>query len=248
VVRFRKAQHTTSTPGLYAEALPFEVLQVPPLLPEHLISQPVQIVAQSSPEWQVWVGSGATLLGAAIGAGVGGWVAYKGTLKANLSLVNRSKLEECQALLLQMQRLNRDELGQVINELRTGDHLTAKAFIQELEPDQIEHVANRIHALIRLHARELESEADRMASRAKWVSDLYQKINISLSAPPDAVKNWHETGRELQRAIRTRCNDMENYILERASTEQLGLLTRWWRKLRKAVCRARNLTLEKWRR
>ena len=57
-----------------------------------------------------------------------------------------------------------------------------KPSFRSLKPDQIEHVANRIHALIRLHARELESEADRMASRAKWVSDLYQKINISLSA------------------------------------------------------------------
>lgn len=77
---------------------------MPPLLPEYL-SQPVQIVVQSVPPtdwWPVWVAASATLIGSALGAALGGLVAYRGTIKANHSLIKRAKLEEALSLITQL--------------------------------------------------------------------------------------------------------------------------------------------------
>ncbi|MGE6778215.1 hypothetical protein ACQKFL_11305 [Vreelandella titanicae] len=77
---------------------------MPPLLPEYL-SQPVQVAVQSVPPndlWPVWVAAAATLIGSALGAALGGLVAYRGTIKANHSLIKRAKLEEALSLITQL--------------------------------------------------------------------------------------------------------------------------------------------------
>ncbi|WP_404466247.1 hypothetical protein LG331_08150 [Vreelandella aquamarina] len=79
---------------------------MPPLLPEYL-NQPFQVAVRSLPPtewWPVWVAAGATLLGSFGGAWIGGRVAYRSTVKANNALLERQKLEEALALILDIEK------------------------------------------------------------------------------------------------------------------------------------------------
>ncbi len=95
----------------FAGAFHHEALQVPPLLPEYLdqavmqsLPEPIHIVIQSLPtDWNlICVTAAATVLGSFGGALIGGLVAYKGTMKANNSLLKRQKLEEALAIIIDL--------------------------------------------------------------------------------------------------------------------------------------------------
>ncbi|MGP8291768.1 hypothetical protein ACT3OH_16000 [Vreelandella zhanjiangensis] len=72
---------------------------MPPLLPEYL-SQPVQIVIQSpSTEWgPVLIGAAATLIGAAVGAGLGAFFSYRAALRASQRAFALDKAEALYSL------------------------------------------------------------------------------------------------------------------------------------------------------
>lgn len=135
----------------FAGAFYHEALQVPPLLPEYL-NHPVQIVVQSSPDWQLWVGAGATLLGAAIGAGLGAWGAYKSSLKAGIGLQRRDKLEQSLTLIDDIGRSWGEVLAQINDCLRQDDMQAARDIVWENYASLDYKLCQELRLLARLYS------------------------------------------------------------------------------------------------
>lgn len=77
---------------------------MPPLLPEYL-NQPAQVVLQSQQtDWLALMAAGLfTLVGAGLGAWYGGRAAYRNTVKAQHSIIQRQKLEEAMSIILDLE-------------------------------------------------------------------------------------------------------------------------------------------------
>ncbi len=90
----------------------YEALKLPPLLPEHL--QPVQVVVQSTADWQVWVGAGTTLIGAAIGAGLGSVGAYIATNRAHRLHTRRHKIREALLVVGELEQKVQPLVGSMV--------------------------------------------------------------------------------------------------------------------------------------
>ncbi|MDP4557983.1 hypothetical protein Q9247_09835 [Halomonas meridiana] len=119
---------------------------MPPLLPEYL-SQPVQVVIQSSADWQVWVGAGATLLGAAIGAAGGSIGAYIASNKANRKHARRHKLGEALSLVIEIEQDMYRAIGSIVadaDQLTHGGIARIKETAEKLETTQ----TSRLNSLL----------------------------------------------------------------------------------------------------
>lgn len=193
-----------------------------PLLPEYL-PKAVQIVVESpSSDW--W-SIAATVFGAALGAGVGGWVAYKGTLKANRSLVNQSKLEECLTLVDQMRNDYESALRDlgVISEAHGLSSAEANAIAKDVigksELDGMVSLARQIHTLVKLHAHPIFRQAERLVLMSVNSRSLFAYIDNCLDAgDPYNVADWCGQSLEYAKWVNEYSNQMERYLVEKAKT------------------------------
>lgn len=126
---------------------------MPPLLAEYLPETLQIILKPAATDWKaVWLGAGATLLGAAIGAWVGGKKGYESALKAGQRLNKQSKVEECTLLALKIQSLlmeediQTDPVARPVNAFGMQDNLFDEEALK-----QFNEAADRLHALVDLY-------------------------------------------------------------------------------------------------
>ncbi|TVU89407.1 hypothetical protein [Vreelandella titanicae] len=193
---------------------------MPPLLPEYL-SQPVQIVIQSpSTDWFIVLAGGAfTLAGAAFGAWLGARGAYKSTLKANRSIVNQSKLEECLKLIDEMQVIYTPVLRSLGSMPNAHGLVEAKAHVSIINPEAMVDLARRIHTLAKLHALPLLMKAERLVVMSLHARALIEDINARLGGGSEnTIHDWRSHSSELAKWAHELCVDMESYIVKNART------------------------------
>lgn len=193
---------------------------MPPLLPEYL-SLPFQIVVEAPPTdwWVVTAGGLFTLIGAGLGAGLGGWVAYRGTLKANRSIVKQSKLEECMALVDEIKVTHLRKLRELRRCLKAGGISSARHVIDDIHIKDMFESATKVHALTRLHAPGIERKADQLVVRMHFLSDMLTKISShTLRENEDSIDELSKELGKLVNAMGTLCNDIEIHIFDHAKT------------------------------
>lgn len=154
---------------------------MPPLLPEYLsqpvqmainsLPKPTQVVVQSVPTdwWSIGSTFTGTLLGAGLGAGLGALMAYRSTVKANLSLLRRQKLEEALITILDIEDAlqivfasvpfpidkelspdNRKRTSDALQEIRLVELFKVKAIFEVYDDDLNEITSSIITSINRL--------------------------------------------------------------------------------------------------
>lgn len=197
---------------------------MPPLLPEYL-SQPVQIVYQSpSTDWEAIIAGGLfTLLGAAAGAGLGGWVAYRASIRAGQKIVNQSKVEEALTLLSRIDFFRRKNLSLFAGRLPNSDSAAIWTAMNHDNAFNALLDSEKLLGLMKLHAPESVDEANKLIEQLKDAvahCDTFKSIDTPpLTLPKRRLrKQLSESAREQCSHIYQLCSSIESKLLNRAKT------------------------------
>lgn len=178
---------------------------MPPLLPEYL-SQTARIIFEApSTDWgPVLVGAAATLFGAALGAGIGGYVAYRGSVRANNSLLQRQKLEEAFSMLLRLEGHVRSIRTLVTHMPQCAaidiENEKASKALYSLEFSDVE----RLRTLLKIYGRKFISEFTELDDffRSFEASVLLNSVDDKKYIPlPREIANYMAMSKKLKNAL-----------------------------------------------
>ncbi|WP_339118848.1 hypothetical protein [Halomonas sp. BMC6] len=146
-------------------------------------------------------------------------MAYKSAVKANLSIVNQGKLEECLTLIYEIESVYWEKLDQIRRIPKNHGLVEAQAVVGTSDPEGVVKTAAKVHTLIKLHSPQMKSKAQMLLARAMISRDLFNYLNDRRGeGSEDAGEGWRGISSELAIAIAELCSEIKKHLENKAKT------------------------------
>lgn len=160
----------------------------------------VPAVVQTVTDWNaVWVGAGATFLGAMLGAGIGAWGSYVASSKAGYRLAKRAKLEEALGILNEHRERELSLVEELLPLLRRVRIQEAGMAINKVWQDLDPTVSRRLATLIEAY---FSSRTELVEDVRKGILNVHSTCKmIRRGLPGDGSAGSYETLRGLRQEL-----------------------------------------------